>query len=1022
MSAKRQKQERHCGTIDSSDLEDGTTVRGSVWRKWDLHVHTPDSMVQHYGGEFPWPRFIDELEALPDEFSVIGINDYWFLDGYEKIIDEKRRGRLRNIDCVFPVIEMRINQFAGTQDSLNRINLHVIFDPAIDVNVIREQFITALTPSFQISAGEEGDWSGRLTRESLEDYGRKIIDSVPLDRRHQYGSPLKEGFNNLVVSLEQVIKALDSHYFRNRFVLALGKVKWAKIKWNDGSIGTKKNLINRASLIFTAFEDPSVWQQQRGVLLESQVMANLIDCSDAHTWSDSTESNRIGNCYTWFRSVPNFGGLLHVIEEFDSRVFVGVRPPELVQRDGRPESIIDRIHVGPSGEIASPIDYEVELNPRFVVVVGNKGQGKSAFLDFIARGANSSRDQHFAFLTQQRFLRPKNSLAEALEVTLTWANGLEQSVPVSKRYDPGAVEQVEYLPQSLIEKVCSSDAYSTEGKEFEAELRRVLFGHLSVEEREGATTFQQVLDARLNAFEPQLQAKRTEIRQLSNRYQQLIVEASDLDIEDISRREKQILEFLAVANRERVVAVVSLEAAAGSEDPDVKAIRDQLSLHEDEYHRRTLEVSENRAKIAGFRAKSRELTGALNQVDVLKAQSEALNADLRALTEWESEDQLLHLSVKSEVIESIRKTWAGDSVSLESKLETGLSESVRLQAEIGKAVSMLQAVDGDRERRRSAVTAIDQRIKSLIGDESDVQSLAGIRSRLQRALKLPGIIMEVREQIVAAAGEVYELLMHRLRVLEELYRPAAVFIERSPLAADVGIEFAATLALSESWGVFAEMLDGRRNPALLSHLEYRRTTLDEPTISQVAEFVDGVLERLSRELGDIKSETLRDPRSALKKSVTLSDFVYLLTSLEWMDPRLSLTRAGEPLEQLSPGQRGLVLLLFYLLVDGSYRPLLLDQPEENLDNAAVKHILVPAIQEACSRRQVILVTHNANLAIVGDADQILHASITDERSFSVTGGGLPDPASGEASIDILEGARPAFANRRNKYERVIRPE
>ena len=58
--------------------------RGSLWRKWDLHVHTPSSLVQQYGGDTPeaWDRFLNELEALPDEFKALGVNDYLLRDSF----------------------------------------------------------------------------------------------------------------------------------------------------------------------------------------------------------------------------------------------------------------------------------------------------------------------------------------------------------------------------------------------------------------------------------------------------------------------------------------------------------------------------------------------------------------------------------------------------------------------------------------------------------------------------------------------------------------------------------------------------------------------------------------------------------------------------------------------------------------------------------------------------------------------------------------------------------------------------
>lgn len=55
--------------------------QGSLWHKWDLHVHTPASIVQHYGGNNKtiWNRFINDLEKLPSEIKVLGVNDYILL-------------------------------------------------------------------------------------------------------------------------------------------------------------------------------------------------------------------------------------------------------------------------------------------------------------------------------------------------------------------------------------------------------------------------------------------------------------------------------------------------------------------------------------------------------------------------------------------------------------------------------------------------------------------------------------------------------------------------------------------------------------------------------------------------------------------------------------------------------------------------------------------------------------------------------------------------------------------------------
>ena len=74
--------------------------RGSEWRKWDLHVHTPLSIEQYYweNNEETWKKYIEDLEKLPKDFSVLWINDYLFLDWYEKVLQEKNNWQLKNIE------------------------------------------------------------------------------------------------------------------------------------------------------------------------------------------------------------------------------------------------------------------------------------------------------------------------------------------------------------------------------------------------------------------------------------------------------------------------------------------------------------------------------------------------------------------------------------------------------------------------------------------------------------------------------------------------------------------------------------------------------------------------------------------------------------------------------------------------------------------------------------------------------------------------------------------------------------
>ena len=143
--------------------------------------------------------------------------------------------------------------------------------------------------------------------------------------------------------------------------------------------------------------------------------------------------------------------------------------------------------------------------------------------------------------------------------------------------------------------------------------------------------------------------------------------------------------------------------------------------------------------------------------------------------------------------------------------------------------------------------------------------------------------------------------------------------------------------------------------------------------------------------------------SQLKDNKWLEFYNYLF-GLQYIQNKYELVSDNKTLEKLSPGERGALLLIFYLLLDLRDIPLVIDQPEDNLDNQSVASILVPFIQAAKKRRQIILVTHNPNLAVVADSDQIVHVKINkEERNLvEVKSGGIENTEINDSIVTILE--------------------
>ncbi|HKH98583.1 MAG TPA: AAA family ATPase [Candidatus Sulfotelmatobacter sp.] len=118
--------------------------------------------------------------------------------------------------------------------------------------------------------------------------------------------------------------------------------------------------------------------------------------------------------------------------------------------------------------------------------------------------------------------------------------------------------------------------------------------------------------------------------------------------------------------------------------------------------------------------------------------------------------------------------------------------------------------------------------------------------------------------------------------------------------------------------------------------------------------------------------------------------------------------------KLSMGQQQSVLLALMLSSD-SKCPLIIDQPEDNLDGEFIFHSLVPVLRRAKERRQIIVVTHNANIAVLGDAEQIVALKSTSDKGSIVARGSIDDAATRRMACQILEGSEDAFKRRAQIY-------
>jgi len=163
--------------------------------------------------------------------------------------------------------------------------------------------------------------------------------------------------------------------------------------------------------------------------------------------------------------------------------------------------------------------------------------------------------------------------------------------------------------------------------------------------------------------------------------------------------------------------------------------------------------------------------------------------------------------------------------------------------------------------------------------------------------------------------------------------------------------------------------------------------------------------------------------TALILALSAPEFRQKLQAVEVTDkPELVVTKVvpgrSKPItrdfSKLSLGQKQSVLLAL-MLSASSNRPLIIDQPEDHLDSEFIYQTLVPVLRRAKERRQVIIVTHNANIAVLGDAEQIIVLKATDDQGKIVSRGSIDHTATRAFACDILEGSAEAFKRRAAIY-------
>ena len=761
--------------------------RGSLWRKWDLHVHTPASLYHNYGaGDDVWEKFVASLEQLPQEFSVIGINDYLFLDGYRKILEFKSQGRLSNIDTFLPVVEFRIARFAGTENKLRRINYHVIFSNEVTSDQIEQQFLNRLSASYKLAPEVGHEWSGVVTRESLEDLGRKIIDSAPPEKKADYGPPVIEGFNNLNLSLEDILNALDSTYFRNNYLTAIGKTEWASLKWNDQSVAEKKTLINAADAVFISAASADAYKNARGTLQTQNVNDRLLDCSDAHGWPDPSNKDSLGHCELWMKADPTFRGLQHALLEFDERVYVGSEPPKVSDVKRRPQRYLRSVTLAktPDSTLSETwFDSHIDFNPGLVAVIGNKGSGKSALADIVALGGNSQQEASFSFLNQDKFRNARDNKSLHFEATLTWQDSEQVQYKLSESPDSEDVERIRYIPQSYLESLCNE--FATEGGgAFDLELRAVIFSHIPSAERLRKQNLDDLINYlgeetydRINALKGELSKANREIAALE---------------EAASPERKREVEKRRTARLKELATLKSSEPASVAKPTTDEATQKAATTLQSKIKEQRKIAADLEAQVAKTQEERKTLLTKIATADKLLQRVRNLEESYRQMERDSADDldildiawtDLAKLSTSTTPLKNLHAKCTEKEAEARHQLDPENPDGFvsRLDAAKKTVTDLQNQLDAPTRKHQEYLTAHEEwkaNVARMESDTDDPDSITSLNAELKRISEIPSQIAILETERSRVCGLIFDQISGLKEQYRKLYKPVQDFIHQ----------------------------------------------------------------------------------------------------------------------------------------------------------------------------------------------------------------------------------------------------
>ncbi|WCM85520.1 ATP-binding protein [Acidovorax sp. NCPPB 3859] len=961
-------------------------------------------MNNQFSGPTAWNDYLAALEKATPAIEAIAVTDYYLTDTYEEVLRHKALGRLPKAALIFPNVELRLD-VATTKGGF--VNLHLFVSPE-DPKHIEE--LQRLLSRLQFNVMQD---RFDCTRADLIRLGKKADPDITDDR-----AALAYGANQFKVNFQKLREVfLESGWAKKNILIAVAGGS------TDGTSGVReaadqtirREIESFAHVIFaSSVAQREFWLGDRD-LSPAEVRARyggLKPClhgSDAHKLEDV--ATPFGDRFSWIKGGLEFDALRQACIDPAGRAYVGAEPPA----SATPSQVISKIEILDSPWATTPV---IPLNPGLVAIIGARGSGKTALADIIAAGCDSITDEAWKAdeWTNPSFLVRARPLIGDGKVKVSWSAG-EPSVRALNGSDangPFAYERVRYLSQQFVEDLCSSSGL-TDG--LLREIERVIFEAHPDDERDGALDFEELLEQRATRHRLAREREAEAVAQISDRIgTELEKETMAATYESQAGQKKKLVDAYT-ADRAKLVSAGSEKRAERHTELAGAANTLRATLRRFTGQRQTFlamqdEVKDqrrNQAPESLRQAQSRHSNSGMSEEQwsaFLLDYTGPVDADLEGYVKW-ADGKIAELKGTPPVPGDPNKPYFPDDTDL-SKLSQAM-----LDAEMSRLEKLVSA-DKETQRRYTALSG---------NIATETAALQTLNEKLKDAQGAKDRARDLQRDREEAYGRAFDALVAEQSVLEVLYAP---LMERLSKASNTlkKLSFSvARVANVEQWTSEAEdgLIDLRKAGAfrgkgtlLQKANEVLKSAWETGDAAAVRTAMAEFRRLYQKELLDHSPMAHTDQAEFRAWSKRFAQWLF---STDHISIHYEIEYDGVDIRKLSPGTRGIVLLLLYLALDDSdNRPLVIDQPEENLDPKSVFDELVHLFIEAKAHRQVIMVTHNANLVINTDADQIIIAESGPHPHgalppITYTSGGLENAEIRKLVCDILEGGEGAFQER-----------